>query len=353
MLCSFSALDEYFGVAPAPLRFERFEGDLVGLASAVEGLGFPGLPYADAVLDRGEERVAYSCADGSAAYAYPQLGLTRLPARRSFDGRGGAYEALREPRPRPSPAAPELVLFEAAALASRYGYEPDPACLRPVGPGLPVAYQRDLLELVLTGARPGKGLDLLLAAGFVDAYWPELAELASVSQAKDYHPEGDAWRHTLETFGHRKGPDLVLSLGLLLHDTGKPDAVPAGGRRFDGHSELGEKAARAFLSRLGYSREAIGRVAYLVRYHMLPAALPRLPPSSVSRVLDDPLFPTLLELYRCDELSTFRGPDGYYDACAAYKAYLKNSRNPYRDADGKARGKGGRAPLHTPRPGGL
>ena len=48
--------------------------------------------------------------------------------------------------------------------------------------------------------------------------------------------------------------------------------------------------------------------------------------------------PVLLELYRCDELSTFRGPDGYYDACAAYKTYLKNSRNPYRESNGKRRG---------------
>ena len=52
MVCSFSALDEYFGVVPAPLTFERFDGDLVGLATAVDGLTFPGLPYADATSDR-------------------------------------------------------------------------------------------------------------------------------------------------------------------------------------------------------------------------------------------------------------------------------------------------------------
>jgi poly(A) polymerase len=67
---------------------------------------------------------------------------------------------------------------------------------------------------------------------------------------------------------------------------------------------------------------------------MLPAALPRLPPNRVEGVIDDPRFPILLELYKCDELSTFRGPDGYYEACAAYKAYLKNARNPWR-SDGK------------------
>ncbi|MBU0927356.1 MAG: HD domain-containing protein [Spirochaetes bacterium] len=346
MVCSFTALDEYFGVIPSPLRFERFEGDLVGLASSVDGLTFPGLPYADAVSESGGARVLYRCFDGGEKAAYPQTRLARLPGKNAFDARGGVYERLFDASPAPEAAAPDLVLFEAAALASRYSYEPSAERLPSSFSEPSARYQRDLLELIVTGKRPEKGFELLLRAGFVDEYWPELSELASVSHSKDYHPEGDAWRHTMETFGHRKAPDLLLSLGLLLHDTGKPDAVSSGGRRFDGHSELGERAARAFLGRLGYPKATIDSVAFLVRYHMLPAALPRVPPSSVGRILDDPLFPVLLELYRCDELSTFRGPDGYYEACAAYKAYLRNSRNPYRDSDGKRRSDA----LHRPSP---
>jgi len=338
VVCSFTALDEYFGVAPAPLRFERFDGDLVGLAKAVDGLSFPGLPYADAVsMGTDGIRVRWRCADGEVRGAYPQTRLARLPGKKAFDARGGVYERLRGPVPVPDRAAPELVVFESAALASRYHYDPDPACLQDPGPGLPPEYQRDLLELIVTGSRPDKGFELLLRSGFVDEYWPELAELSGVTHAKEYHPEGDAWRHTMETFAHRKSPDLVLSLALLLHDTGKPEAVSVGGNRFNGHSELGEDTARAFLKRLGYPRDLTDNVAYLVRYHMLPAALPRVPPSSIGRILEHPLFPVLLEVYRCDELSTFRGPDGYYEACATYKAYLKNSRNPYRDSDGKRR----------------
>lgn len=353
MVCSFTALDEYFGVVPAPLRFERFEGDIVALAKTVDGLGFPGLPYADAVADTvagvatkdQSVRVRYSCSDGEASTAYPQTRLVRLPGKRAFDARGGVYESLREISPIPDKAAPELVLFEAAALASRYAYDPDPASIPQAVRSLPPVYQRDLLELVVSGARPDKGFEILRRSGFLDLYWPEIAELSGVQHAKDFHPEGDVWRHTMETFAHRKSLDLTLSLGLLLHDTGKPDAVASGGKRFDKHSELGEIAAKAFLGRLGYPRNTIESVAFLVRYHMLPAALSRVPPSSIGRILDDPLVPVLLELYRCDELSTFRGPDGYYEACAAYKAYLKNSRNPYRDSDGKRRDA-----LHRPGP---
>lgn len=336
MVCSFTALDEYFGVSPAPFRFECFDGDLVGLAKSVDGLSFPGLPYADAVSIAADgTRLRWRCSDGEVRGAFPQTRLARLPGKKAFDARSGIYERLRDPVPVPDYVAPELVLFESAVLASRYSYDPDPASLQPLSSSSSPEYQRDLLELVVTGARPDKGFDLLLRSGFIGTHWPELAELSGVTHAKEFHPEGDVWRHTMETFAHRKSPDLILSLALLLHDTGKPEAVSVGGNRFNGHSELGEDAARAFLKRLGYPRELIDSVAYLVRYHMLPAALPRVPPSSIGRILDDPLFPVLLEVYRCDELSTFRGPEGYYEACAAYKAYLKNSRNPYRDRDGK------------------
>jgi poly(A) polymerase len=47
------------------------------------------------------------------------------------------------------------------------------------------------------------------------------------------------------------------------------------------------------------------------------------------------LFPALLELYRCDESSSFKGLDGYYQSSAVYQSYLKYRRSPYRSADGK------------------
>lgn len=339
MDCSFSALDAYFGVAPAPIRFDLFDGDLVGLAKEVDNLGFPGLPYADAIADdpASGTRIRYRCVDGGPRTAFVQTRLSRLPGKHAYDARGGVYEHLSDDVIVPEQAAPELVLFEAAILASRYAYRPDASRLSAPPHDLGAEYQRDLLDMVLTGARPDKGLELLEGSGFIREYWPELAALMGVTHSKEFHPEGDAWRHTLETFAHRKNPELVLSLGLLLHDTGKPGAVASGGRRFDQHSELGEQTARNFLRRLGYPRSMIEDIAFLVRYHMLPAALPRVPPSSLGGILDHALFPTLLELYRCDELSTFRGPDGYYEACAAYKAYRKNSRNPYRGPDGKHR----------------
>lgn len=197
--------------------------------------------------------------------------------------------------------------------------------------------QRLLLISLMASDNPGPGLELLKACGFIRRYWPELAALDEADHSKEFHPEGNVWKHTMETFRYRKNGscDLRLSLGLLLHDAGKPVAVSKGSKRFDGHAELGEAIARKFLGRLGFEAPLINDVCFLVRYHMITAALPRLPFFRTAQIMSSDLFPVLLELYRCDESSSFKGLDGYYESSMAYQSFLRNKRNPYRSADGK------------------
>ena len=76
-------------------------------------------------------------------------------------------------------------------------------------------------------------------------------------------------------------------------------------------------------------------MSFLVRYHMMPAALKQLPIYRSERIMDSPLFPTLLELYRADLSASYWGPEGYYQACQVYRTYRKNKANPYRRKDGR------------------
>lgn len=342
---SITALDAYRGLRPAPIRFALAECSLQDLARLFEKLEYPALPYADAALDPGPEdaesgpgTLYLRCAESAKAAepaAFAPLDLLATPRRRWFLDPKEVRPTLREPRLAMRPAPAETQLFEAAVLLARQPYELEPGAAPPLPRDFPPRAERDLLTLVLTGPTPDRALELLREIGFVDAYWPELAALSGVGQSKEFHPEGDAWAHTMETFRHRKQPSLRLSLALLLHDAGKPAAESAEGRRFDRHAEIGRSVAERFMRRLGFAPSLVDDVAFLVRYHMMPAALPRLPANRLEGVVDDPRFPILLELYKCDELSTFRGPDGYYESCAAYRAYLRNARNPWRDASGK------------------
>ena len=388
-LRSFSALDSYLGLAPLPFVLAETSAGIAALARHLEGLRFPGADIADGAVDAGGQSWYFRCVDPDDSDSFHPsfylLSFTQNWSTQRFQDPRNSYPLLRKLRDRgkkplqhsgnrepPPPEQPWWVavnagadryqaLMDAALILARYQDGEDAAgrdllprpaellrfldALPPGSPPGPEA-QRLLLGSLLVSARPDRGLELLKAGGFIRELWPELALLDGVDHSKEFHPEGNVWTHTLETFryrkpiGHNRGAyDFRLSLGLLLHDVGKPLSASFGSKRFNGHAELGAAAARKFLERLGYDSPLIGDIYYLVRNHMLPAALPRLPLIKTREILESPLFPTLLELYRCDESSSFKGLDGYYESSAAYQTWLRNRRNPYRFADGKKMGR--------------
>lgn len=371
-LVSFSALDRYFRISSPDFLFIRTNADLTQLARLFESLRYPGLAVADAALDGAatapdRETIYFQCADNPLP-AFSSFGILSLrwniqtnsyrdekniypQLRWLLDKQRKDEEAFKEDTAKneSSPWWGNLdegidrysALMDAAIILSRYGYgAPSSALIRELlrltpryAP--PTEAQRLLLILLLTAPRPDYGLTLLKKTGFIQELWPELEALDNVNHSKDFHPEGNAWAHTMETFQYRKKNDLLLSLGLLLHDIGKPKAESTGNHPFDKHAELGEWVAVRFLERLNFPTNLIGEIRFLVRNHMLPAALPRLPLVKTRDIMEAPLFPTLMELYRCDESSSFKGLNGYYDSSASYQNFLRHRRNPYRSADGK------------------
>jgi poly(A) polymerase len=357
----FSALDRFFRTGPSPFLTLNVHCGLIDLAKIFSALRYPGIEGVDAALScEGEADLYFTCAEAadSRNENFEVLKLLYDPFRDSFYDPHGMYPLLRSCFVHSS-ASPEEAhsggaLADAAVLVSRYAYKlEDPDAFSPAGAGIPGSSpeslragpriealfppecQRALLACILSGHSASRGLRLLGDSGFMDALWPELARLREVSHAKEYHPEGDVWEHTLETFGYRKDSSLRVALALLLHDAGKPLAEASGTRRFDRHAEIGCRIAEKFLNRMGFQESLVRDVCFLVRNHMLPGLIKTLPTCRTEGVMASPLFPLLLEIYRCDLSSTFRGPDGYYEACKVYRAFLKHRKNPYRGTDGK------------------
>lgn len=315
-LYGISALYCYFNIKQKHFLFRLIEGSIVDIAKTEEHISYPGIDGVDALCLCDNCEVLYSCFDSIDAVPTHPLSVMNLLAeqeRRCFKDPVGCYPDLRGLKlclaSGHAGRLSFLNLLEAAAIVSAFGFSPDDEFRtaleelvdsEPSEP--PVLLQRMYLTAILTGDNPAAGLKLLKDYGFIERFWPELWALVGLSHSKEYHPEGDVWEHTLETLYHRKTADLDISLALLLHDTGKPEAEEVDGNKFNRHAQIGRRAAASFLWRLEFDNNKIEKICFLVENHMLPAAITRLPAFRSERALSSPYFPVLLEVYRCDLL---------------------------------------------------
>ncbi|MBN1524419.1 MAG: phosphohydrolase [Spirochaetales bacterium] len=338
LLQSFSALDYYFRTPLADDIHILTDALLVDLAGMFETLEFHGLPQYDVVIPFHEKKLLFQIVDSFDVVPpkyFPVQHLLYDFTGNIFYDKTGIYPELNKPilcDTAPASRSWHKTADE-AVLVSRYHY----VCLnrdasRPEASRMLSAIeQQHLLVSLMTSQKPQKGLTLLLDSGFIDTHWPELSAMNAVQQTKDYHPEGNVWEHVCEALNHRKQPNLLLSLAILLHDLGKTAASGSKNKPYENHSSSGSILARNFLQRLLFPAPFINDVMFLVQHHMMPEALPEMPFYRISSLLSSPLFPVLLELYRADLLATFQGPDKYYTACQVYKTYCKTQKNPYRE----------------------
>lgn len=136
-------------------------------------------------------------------------------------------------------------------------------------------------KLLIQGVKPSLGLRFLDDCGWV-RFYPELLALQGCPQDPAWHPEGDVWVHTLHCLdwfaAERTGDpedDLVVGLGVLCHDFGKPAATKEefGHVTSRGHEPEGEAPTRRFLERLTGQTDLIDQVVPLVLCHLRPRAL--------------------------------------------------------------------------------
>lgn len=331
-------------MASGPVTTVETDVGLPELARVFDRIEFPGLPAWDALVPREEGEMLIRSLDETSPDEnigdHPLLQFSWDPIRRVFHDPHDLYPLLKEARARlklangtgysgAEPVAVEgLDPLEAAIMCARFPFEPqEPLDRWTPDLSLPPEFHRMLLSQILTGPFASRGVEILLHCGYVETILPELAHMDETDHSKEGHPEGNVWRHTVETLRYRKSTDLRIALALLLHDSGKPFAACHRENRFDQHADIGANVAAKIMRRIGFGESTIGDVRWLIRYHMIPGALERLPDHRRDPLMSSPLFPLLLEVYRCDLSSTYRGPEGYYEACKVYRRFLKRNRS--------------------------
>ncbi len=141
-------------------------------------------------------------------------------------------------------------------------------------------------KLLLLPDHPSRGFRFAREVGVIDTVLPEMAALIGCDQEPAWHPEGDAWAHTLLVIdeAHARIADLprakavAVMLGAVCHDLGKPatTAFLDGRLRSYNHEEAGVGPAHALLDHLGVrcldGFDVRAQVIGLTAHHLKPGA---------------------------------------------------------------------------------
>ena len=103
--------------------------------------------------------------------------------------------------------------------------------------------------------------------GFMTDIIPEISFMIGFEHNHPHH-DLDVYNHTLKALSNSKS-DLKIRMALLLHDIGKPFSYQDDGeiRHFYGHPKVSAEMTETILKRLGYEKEFISDIIYLVENH--------------------------------------------------------------------------------------
>ncbi|MBF0110506.1 MAG: multifunctional CCA addition/repair protein [Magnetococcales bacterium] len=129
---------------------------------------------------------------------------------------------------------------------------------------------------------------VLQRCGALEPLFPELASLIDQTQPVQYHPEGDAWQHTLEVLAQasRLSADPLVRFAALTHDLGKGETPRNLLPHHHGHDQSGvlriEKMARRLCIPVRFRFLAM----QTARFHMVIHRLPELRPRTILKILE-------------------------------------------------------------------
>jgi putative nucleotidyltransferase with HDIG domain len=181
------------------------------------------------------------------------------------------------------------------------------------------------LEKTLLGKEPVAAMELLMECGLMAEILPEMLPMCGELGEQDsiWHPEGNAWVHTLMVLAEAAKEDsqdksFAFMLGVLLHDIAKPNTKETRVENHDGrlvlrisnnkHDKVGAEMAAVICDRLRLPKETRQRVCDLVELHMSMHRFndPGVKPGTLVKLLQRPDIMDLIKLQHADAMGTGR-----------------------------------------------
>lgn len=131
--------------------------------------------------------------------------------------------------------------------------------------------------------------DTLLECDALHVLFPEVYSLCSAMESRKWHPEGNAYEHTMLVLTQSviNDFDLETRLAALVHDFGKGLTKKENFPRHYGHDVNGVAVVETFCNRLTVPAKMRDRVMKSCRYHMSMHKLPTLNPKTFVHMFMD------------------------------------------------------------------
>lgn len=175
-----------------------------------------------------------------------------------------------------------LRVLRGAQFAARYDLTVDEATMEkmrrmPTDALSPARVMSETKKALMQSAHPEVYFDILRRAGALEVWFQELAALIGVRQNPKYHPEGDAYVHTMlvlraaAEMREAAQKPLNLMFAALVHDLGKAATTTQdqnGNSHSCEHEIAGVPLLSAMLSRIGAGKDMLAYCENMCRLHM-------------------------------------------------------------------------------------
>ena len=176
------------------------------------------------------------------------------------------------------------------------------------------------LKKALATDKPSIFFEVLRKADVLDAHFKEINDLIGVLQPEKYHPEGDAYNHTMLVLDYvsQNTKDLSIWFSALVHDLGKGLTPKKEYPHHYGHEDKGVTLVGTLGNRIGAKNEWIKAGKVACREHMRGGIFYKMKPSTkvdfIERVSKTKLGLDGLQLIvNADKLSGGRIPQGNFN----------------------------------------